>query len=267
MPWFSGSLRRPGSEPRCGARRRWARRLLVLSGALICLWLAASLAVAYWLTRRPRPWFSEPPPVVTWGKLEPNRIRTKDGQELGAWFFQGQESAPSVLLLHGNRGCRANCLDRAEIYAEHGYSVLLISLRAHGDSTGDFNDVGYSAQPDLLAAIDFLERCRPGKPIVVHGVSMGAAVAVFASDSLAHRVHGYILESPYQDLKTAVRDRTRTYLPPVLDWLAYRGLLVVSPLILPNLDRISPMASIGGIPGDVPVLVMAGDADALARAE
>ena len=33
---------------------------------------------------------------------------------------------------------------------------------------------------------------------------MGAAAAVFASGELARRVHGYVLECPYQDLKTAV---------------------------------------------------------------
>ena len=60
----------------------------------------------------------------------------------------------------------------------------------------------------MIAAVEFLERHRPGKPIVVLGASLGAAAAVFASGELAHRVQGYILESPYKDLKTAVRNRS-----------------------------------------------------------
>jgi len=32
----------------------------------------------------------------------------------------------------------------------------MISLRAHGDSTGDFNDVGYSARHDVVVAVEFL---------------------------------------------------------------------------------------------------------------
>ena len=45
----------------------------------------------------------------------------------------------------------------------------------------------------------------------------------------------------------------------------YLGLRAVGPLFLPNLDEISPLKAIGGIPHDVPVLILAGDADRLAR--
>ena len=155
----------------------------------------------------------------------------------------------------------------AELLAAEGCTVLLVSLRAHGDSTGEFNDIGYSARHDVIAAVEFLERYRPGKPIVVLGTSLGAAAAVFASGELAHRVAGYILESPYKDLKTAVRNRTENALPPGLDWIAYRGLLLVSSWILPDLNKISPLAAIGGIPGDVPVLILAGGDDRHARPE
>jgi uncharacterized protein len=238
---------------------------LMLTGLLLLLWLAASFAVAYRLTRRDRPPFEEPVPSVSWAKVETHRLRTRDGQQVGAWFVRGDEQAPSVVLLHGNGGSRIQCLDRAELLAAEGCAVLLVSLRAHGDSTGEFNDIGYSARHDVIAAVEFLERHRPGKPIVILGASLGAAAAVFASGELAHRVLGYILESPYKDLTTAVHNRTEIALPPLLDELAYRGLLLVSGWILPNLNEISPLAAIGGIPGDVPVLILAGSDDRHAR--
>ena len=115
----------------------------------------------------------------------------------GSW--KGNPEAPSVLLLHGNKGSRANSLKRAEFLAQAGYAVLMISFRAHGDSTGEFNDVGYSARQDVVAGVEFLEKKRPGHSIVVMGVSLGSAAAIFASAELGHRVRGYILESPYQD--------------------------------------------------------------------
>ena len=96
---------------------------------------------------------------------------------------------------------------------------------------------------------------------------MGAAAAVFAAGELGHRIQGYILESPYQDLKTAVWNRTEVNLPPVLSHAAYAGLRIVGPLFLPDLDKISPLNAIAGIPNDVPVLILAGDADRLARPE
>jgi len=248
-------------------RRRRARRSLLALGCLLAVWLILSWAVAYRLThRRHRP-FAEPVPAVAWGAFESHRFSTADGHEIGAWYAQGREDAPSVLLIHGNKGSRWNSLGRAEMLAKEGCSVLLISLRAHGDSTGEFNDIGFGARKDVVAAVGFLERRRPGKPIVVLGTSMGGAAALFAAGELGGRVRGYVLESPYRDLKVAVRNRTENELPPVLDWIAYRGLLAVSPLVLPHLERISPLEAIADVPADVPVLILAGADDLVARRE
>lgn len=102
---------------------------------------------------------------------------------------------------------------------------------------------------------------------MVLGTSMGAAAATFAARELKHRVQGYILESPYRDLKTAAWNRTDLYFPPLFSHVAYLGLRLVGPLFLPNLDEISPVKAIQGIPKDVPVLILAGASDRLARPE
>jgi uncharacterized protein len=94
---------------------------------------------------------------------------------------------------------------------------------------------------------------------------MGAAAAVFAARELGGRVRGYILESPYRDVRTAVWNRVDVTLPPVLDVAAYAGLNLVAPVFLPHLDEISPLKAIAGIPEDVPVLILAGGGDHLAR--
>ena len=247
--------------------RRLLRSALCGAGIAVVLWLAASLVIAHQLTRRPRRPFAEPVPAVAWGAIEAHRIGTRDGQELGAWLVKGRPDAPSILLLHGNGGSRGNCLKRAEVLAKQGYAVLLVTLRAHGDSTGEFNDIGYGARHDVVAGVEFLERNRPGRPVVIHGTSMGAASAIFAAGELGHRVRAYVLESPYQDLKRAVRNRTENALPPGLAWVAYRGMLVASVLVLPELEKISPLAAIGKVPADVPVFIMAGGTDRNARPE
>jgi alpha-beta hydrolase superfamily lysophospholipase len=238
---------------------------LLLLGVLVTLWFLASLAVAHRLTRRAQPPLPEPLPTADWGRFESHRLKTSDGQEIGAWFVPGAEYAASILLVHGIGASRSACLGRAKMLATQGYSVLMITLRAHGDSTGDFNDMGYSARHDIVAAVEFLERRLPGDPIVIHGLSMGGAAAVFASGELGERVCGYILESPYRDLKVAVRNRLENALPPVLDRIAYLGLIVTSPLILGDLGRISPVDAVSGIPASVPVLILAGGEDPVAR--
>jgi alpha-beta hydrolase superfamily lysophospholipase len=248
-------------------RRRW---LVTGAVCLVSLFIAGALVsycVAYRLTRRARPPYAEPAPAVAWAQLESHRLQTRDGHEIGAWLGRGKEGHPAVLVIHSNGGGRRNSLTRAEIFARQGYSVLLISLRAHGDSTGEINDFGLGARNDVLAAVEFLRRTCPGAKVIVHGSSPGAASAVFAARDLGDGVAGYILESPFRDLKTAVRNRTENHLPPVFDALAYYGLASVSSWVLDDIDAISPMNAIDGIPASVPVLIVAGDKDRRARPE
>ena len=47
--------------------------------------------------------------------------------------------------------------------------------------------------------------------------------------------------------------------------MPYEGLRAVSPFFLPNLEEIAPLRATDGIPSDVPVLIMAGLTDRLAR--
>jgi len=259
----------PGPTPKPGPRRsrRRARRWLIALTALTAFWLLASFVVAHRLTRRKWPRFEQPAPTVAWARFESIRLPTRDGHDLGAWYADGRADAPSVVLLHGNGGHRGHHLATAELLAGAGCALLPVSLRAHGDSSGDFNDIGYSARHDVVAAVEYLEHRRPGRPILVFGSSLGAAAATFASADLKRRVAGYILEAPYLDLRSAVRNRTRESLPVGLEWVAYRGLLAVAPLVLPDLDRISPFEAILGIPAEVPVLVISGREDRKARPE
>lgn len=232
---------------------------------LVFVWLVSSWLAVYIMTRRPRAHFAEPAPEVAWGPLESLRLQTRDGEELGAWLADGDPNSPCVLFLHGKGGSRRNCANVAALAAEGGNAVMLVSLRAHGDSTGRFDDVGLSARHDVVTAVEYLERRWPGRPVVVHGTSMGSAAAVFAAGELGTRVSGYILESPYQDLRTAVWNRTENELTPILGPLAYLGLSLTAPLILEEVDAIAPVRAIDGVPVEVPVLILAGAKDRRAR--
>ncbi len=247
------------------ATRRLLRRLAVSMAILLMAWLFLSSIVAYKLTHRRGNLSREVLPSLKWGRIEPVRLRTSDAFEVGAWFVEGRPEAASVLILHGHKASRGSSLARAELLAARGFAVMMPTLRAHGDSSGDYDDVGYGARHDVVAAVAFLERRRAGRPIVIDGNSMGAAAAVFAARELGHRVCGYILESPYQSLKIAVWNRVNEALPPGLSHLAYLGLRAVAPAFLPHLDAIAPVDAIVAIPGDVPVLILSGADDQLAR--
>lgn len=250
--------------------RRWLtrRRLALATAALLavlCAWLGASFAVATRLTRRASPPFPEPLPALAPGPGEELRLPTADGEELGAWYFPGPGPGASVLVLHGNGQSRSACAPLAKFLLAEGHAVLALSLRAHGDSTGQRNDLGYSARHDVLAAVSYLERRRPGRPVVVQGTSLGAAAAIYAAAALGTRVGGYILESPYRDIRTAVRNRTDAYLYPPFNRAASLGLELVGPLVLPDMDRMSPVERVADIPRGVPLLLLAGRRDDRAR--
>lgn len=241
-------------------RRRCASAAL-LTMLLLAGWASSSFYVAYRLTHRAKPAFAEPVPETAWANWKPVQLTTKDGYLIGAWHTQGEATKPVMLLLHGNGAARGATLPLAKQLAPAGYSLLAISLRAHGDSSGETNDFGRSAAADVVAAVEYLEQTQPGVPIVIRGSSLGAAAAIFAAPSLKTRVAGYVLECPYTDIYTAVRNRTRNNLPPVVDQMAYAGLVLMAPFVLENPEGISPLSHAQKFPAQVPVLIMAGGRD------
>lgn len=243
------------------------RRLLaIIALAGLVLWLGSSALVAWKFTRRSSAPFPEPPPQVPWANVEGHRVETSDNQQIGAWLVRGDRQKGCVLLLHGNGESRRQMLPVMQWLAEAHFTVLAISLRAHGDSTGEINDVGWSARHDVTAAVAFLQRECPHQPVYIVGRSLGAAAAIFAAGELNGTVAGYLLEQPYKDLKSAVWNRLQNHLPPILDWAAYLGLRLWAPVFLPvDPDRVSPNEHIVEIPENVPVVFIAGSADRHAR--
>lgn len=242
------------------SRPRWRRRLVRATVVALVLWLAPGGVVGYMLTHRTRPAFAEPAPTGLARPVGEHRLATRDGQQIGAWFVPPERpGGTTVLLLHGKNRSRRSMTSLMRMLTAEGYGVMAISLRAHGDSTGDTDDVGWSARHDVVAAVEFIEHNAPGGRVVLCGTSLGSAAAVFAAGELGPRVHGYVLDSPYLDLKTAVRNRTTMYLPPVLDDLAYASLRLWASVYLPvDLDRISPRDRLADMPTSVPVLILAG---------
>jgi len=65
----------------------------------------------------------------------------------------------------------------ARILQSRGYAVLRFQFRGVGRSAGEF-DRGRGEADDARAALDFLSREYPGKPLLIGGFSFGAAVAL-----------------------------------------------------------------------------------------
>jgi hypothetical protein len=80
-------------------------------------------------------------------------------------------------VLHGHGGNRVGSLAPGIALAQHGYGVLMIDLRAHGDSDGDIYAFGWR---DGVTAAEFLKN-QPdvtSGQIGAIGFSLGAVVAL-----------------------------------------------------------------------------------------
>lgn len=65
-------------------------------------------------------------------------------------------------------------------YKELGFNVLTIDARAHGESDGVYNTVGFEEHKDVLAWSKFLyEECGM-KNILLHGICIGSSAALMA---------------------------------------------------------------------------------------
>jgi hypothetical protein len=129
---------------------------------------------------------------------------TEDGEKLHGWLFQGAEGGPVILHLHGNAGNISHRLDLVQPFLSRGLSVLLVDYRGFGRSSGSPSERGLYT--DGLAAWAYLvekENIAPER-IVLHGHSIGAAVAIEVA--LQRPVRGVVIESPF----TSTKDMART---------------------------------------------------------
>ena len=167
--------------PREAARPRralrgvgWAAGALVV-GALVVFPLTLTLTT----THAPR--LPVPEGALHWPHQEV-RIAMDDGGEVAAWYVPSRNGA-AVLLIHGSGGNRSRVADRARMLARHGYGVLALDLPGNGESDGRSSGVGWTAQPGIDAALDFLS----GRPeldrrrIAGFGVSLGGEVLLEAA--------------------------------------------------------------------------------------
>ncbi len=133
--------------------RRHLRRLLqsgvAVLGAYVVLF---PLALSYVFTHSAR---AIVPPAKLGAAHENVSFTTSDGLTLRGWYVPSRNRA-AVIAAPG----RAGAQKQARMLIRHGYGVLLFDRRGEGESDGDPNAFGWSADKDLKAAVAFLQQ-RP----------------------------------------------------------------------------------------------------------
>lgn len=125
-------------------------------------------------------------------------------ESVAGWFARG-DGRGAILLLHGIRADRTQMLGRARFLLAEGYSVLLIDLPSHGESSGKRITFGAQEAAGVTAALHYLADRLPQERMGVIAVSLGAASLVLSRPSPAP--NAVVLESMFPSIAEAVADR------------------------------------------------------------
>ena len=133
-------------------------------------------------------------------------LTTQDHVRLHAWWVPSDGSRLVTLFLHGNAGNLTNRAERVRAIVAAGSSILVLDYRGYGKSGGRPTEKGLYADSEA-AYVYLLSLGYRWRQIIVHGESLGSAVAV----DLAYRrpCAGLILEAPF----TSAGDVAATVLP------------------------------------------------------
>ena len=190
--------------------------------------------------------------------VESIQIPVTDMSTVHGWLCYGKRGSGAVLLVHSMRSNRLEMLSRARVLKDHGYSVLLIDLQAHGESTGEKITFGLRESEGVAAAVTFLRKTFPNEPIGAIGVSLGAAAIVLAKQDL--KLDAAILESLHPTIEEAIDNRLKLHFGNYGSVLLPIMLAQLSFYLDTAMDELSPITRINNL--NSPVLFISGTHDA-----
>jgi alpha-beta hydrolase superfamily lysophospholipase len=130
-------------------------------------------------------------------------FRAADGVPLRGWWVPVSAAKGTVVMVHGLNRSRIEMIRRVPFVHEAGWNALVFDLRHHGESGGQATTFGAKEKEDVEAAARLARSRTPG-PVVVWGVSLGAASVVLAAAD-DPQIAGVICDSSYRSLDDTVR--------------------------------------------------------------
>ncbi len=135
-------------------------------------------------------------------KFEDVAFNAKDGVPLSGWWVPAADARGTVVLVHGLNRSRIEMVKKTSFLNHKGWNSLLFDLRHHGKSGGDVSSFGHFEKEDVHAAVEWA-RAHASGPIVLWGVSLGAASAALAAAD-DPTVAALVCDSSYRSLRDTV---------------------------------------------------------------
>lgn len=185
--------------------------VIVLSVTVSISWLIGSYFVDFALKRGTE---EDPkaPPKAAAGIIEPHlqppgkphyhnnilTINMDNGQRTATAFYTNKHSDKWIVMVHGYCRDQRYVWDYAEEYLRLGYNVLTPDLNASGNSEGQYLTMGIKESKDVATWAQLLAAKNDKSRIVLHGVSMGAATVMLATqEKLPDNVFAVIEDCGY----------------------------------------------------------------------
>ena len=136
--------------------------------------------------------------------------KTSDNLKVHAHFLENKNSNIYTIIVHGYESKGSNMRYYGEKFFNMGYNVLLIDLRAHGLSEGNFYGMGYLEKEDILAWIKYILSINSNADIILFGISMGAeAIMIALAENLPSNVKLAIEDSGYTNANEQLGNRLK----------------------------------------------------------
>ena len=120
-----------------------------------------------------------------------------DGAELNGLHFQQPDPRGLVFFLRGNAGNLQSWTTNVDYYQRVNYDMFIFDYRGSGKSTGEIESEA-QLHADVRAAWDSLVERYRGKPVVLYGRSLGAALAIKLATEVDAEL--LVLVSPFESM-------------------------------------------------------------------
>lgn len=192
--------------------------------------------------------------------MERLEITSEDGLKLTGYFYNNFPDSKKLMIIH--HGYTANhyiCIQYMKMFLDEGFNILLIDMRAHGESEGKFSSYGYHEVNDLNLWVEAMKK-KIGDDMILglHGQSMGAATVMLFAGIFEEKVDFVIEDCGFSNAEEVVKFKfdqskfpTRVFYPLVNGRIKRKYKF--------NLKEVSPKDAI--INSKVPTLFIHGTGD------
>ncbi|MBH1939318.1 alpha/beta fold hydrolase [Mobilitalea sibirica] len=205
--------------------------------------------------------------VATDYALNENQIYLKTEDGLNLWTSEIFAENPKAVIIYLSGIVQPSVTyfyGHAKYMQDNGYASILLEVRGHGKSDGNRICLGYEETKDVQAVVDYIQSSPKydGVPIVLHGVSMGGAIAVNAFGQI-DEIDALIAMSAYSSFEDVVIDIMDNYGIPQFIQTFEKPLISSSLKMMfgsEAVEHIKPIEQIKNTNGR-PVLLMASSGD------